>query len=235
MKELNIDISSKSYTPYSKKPESCLILGSSGIVYPGVRVENISFPLTIPAFQAGICSCLGNGDEPVGVIDGNSNNDDGLSEFWIQTFQLKTLDRLPDESELYDPLIDGINDVAGRLKKLCEKSVSDRSGFPVSALLKTQKGNIPGVNIEFEQWNLGLCAERVAIARAIAAGFNEFTGIHIYAPKSEFISPCGACRQVLYEFMPDELVELHHDDESKSTHFVSHLLPNGFTTNSLKK
>jgi len=167
-------------------------------------------------------------------MDGKSNNDD-LSEFWTQTFQLKTLDRLPDDSVLYDPLIDGINDVTGQLKNLCEKSVSDRSGFPVSALLETQQGYIPGVNIEFEQWNLGLCAERVAIARAIAAGFNEFKGIHIYAPKSEFISPCGACRQVLYEFMPEQVAQLHHDDDTKSSHFVSHLLPNGFTTNSLKK
>jgi len=234
LKELSLDISSNSYTPYSKKPESCLILGSSGVVYPGVRVENISFPLTIPAVQAGVCSCLGNRDKPVGVMDGKSNNDD-LSEFWTQTFQLKTLDRLPDDSVLYDPLIDGINDVTGQLKNLCEKSVSDRSGFPVSALLETQQGYIPGVNIEFEQWNLGLCAERVAIARAIAAGFNEFKGIHIYAPKSEFISPCGACRQVLYEFMPEQVAQLHHDDDTKSSHFVSHLLPNGFTTNSLKK
>ncbi|NBC65936.1 MAG: cytidine deaminase [Bacteroidetes bacterium] len=234
MKELSLDISSNSYTPYSKKPESCLILGSSGVVYPGVRVENISFPLTIPAVQAGVCSCLGNADNPVGVIGSKSNNDN-LLEFWAQTFQLKTLDRLPDETILYDPLIDGINDVTKRLKKLCKKSVSDRSGFPVSALLETENGYIPGVNIEFEQWNLGLCAERVAIVRAIAAGFNEFKSIHIYAPKSEFISPCGACRQVLYEFMPDGLVELHHDDESKSKHFVSDLLPNGFTTNSLKK
>lgn len=234
MKEFTIDISSNSYTPYSEKPESCFILGSSGTTYPGVRVENISFPLTITAVQAGVCSCLGNGDKPVGVIDGNSNNNH-LSEFWTHTFHLKKLDRLPDDSMLFDPLIRDKNDVPNQLKKLCKKSVSGRSGFPVSALLETQDGYIPGVNIEFEQWNLGLCAERVAVARALALGYNEFKGIHIYAPKSEFISPCGACRQVLYEFMPDELVELHHDDESKSRHFVSHLLPNGFTTNSLKK
>ena len=233
MKEYNFDISSSSYSPYSEKPESCLILGSSGMIYPGVRVENVSFPLTIPATQAAVCSCLGNGDKPLGVIETNSRN--RISDFWIQAFHLKILNEYPDSSTFYDPLINEIDGVKNYLKKLCKKSVSDRSKFPVSALLKVENGYIPGVNIEFEQWNLGLCAERVALSRAIAAGVNKFNRIHIYAPKSDYISPCGACRQVLYELMPDQEVELHHDNETKSTHIVSHLLPNGFTTNSLIK
>lgn len=233
MKEFNFDISSSSYTPYSEKQESCLILGSTGVIYPGVRVENVSFPLTIPAVQAAVCSCLGNDDKPVGVTE-NSSQDD-ISDFWIQAFHLNKLDELPEGSTLYDPIIDHTENVKALLKNLCEKSVSDRSGFPVSALLKVDNGFIPGVNIEFKQWNLGLCAERVALSRAIAAGYNEFQGMHIYAPKSDYISPCGACRQVLYELMPDQELELHHDDQTKSRHIVSHLLPNGFTTNSLKK
>lgn len=203
------------------------------MIYPGVRIENVSFPLTIPATQAAVCSCLGNGDKPIGVIETSSMSD--ISDFWMQAFHLKKLDKYHKNSTLYVPLVDEIDDVKNYLKNLCEKSVSDRSGFPVSALLKVENGYIPGVNIEFDQWNLGLCAERVALSRAIAAGYNEFQGMHIYAPKSDYISPCGACRQVLYELMPDQEVELHHDGESKSTHIVSHLLPNGFTTNSLKR
>lgn len=233
MKELNFDISSRSYTPYSEKPDSCLILGSSGLIYPGVRVENISFPLTIPAIQAAICSCLGNSDKPVGVIDNHSQ--DHISDFWIKTFDLKKVVKIPENSRLFDPLIKEVDQVISQLKKLCDMSVSDKSGFPVSALLETENGFIPGVNIEFDHWNLGLCAERVALSRAIAAGYTEYTRMHIYAPKSEYISPCGACRQVLVELMPDQEVELHHDVESTSRHIISHLLPNGFTTNYLKR
>lgn len=233
MKEFNFDISPGSYSPYSEKQESCLILGASGMIYPGVRVENVSFPLTIPAIQAGVCSCLGNKDEPVAVI--NNHSQDHTSDFWVQTFNLKKIDEVPDESTFYDPLIEEIDDIISHLKKLCEMSVSDKSGFPVTALLKTEDGFIPGVNIEFEEWNLGLCAERVALSRAIAAGYEEFRGMHIYAPKSDYISPCGACRQVLFELMPDQEIQLHHDDQSKTRHIISHLLPNGFTTNSLKK
>lgn len=233
MKEFKIDISSSSYVPYSQKQKSCLILGSSGLIYPGVRIENISFPLTIPAIQAGVCSCLGNGDNPLGIIDIDCQHDS--SDFWFQVFNLKKLDEIPKNSTLFDPLIEEIDHLIDHLKKLCEMSISDKSGFPVTALLRTEDGFIPGVNIEFKEWSLGLCAERVALSRAVAGEYKEFRGMHIYAPKSEYISPCGACRQVLFELMPDGEVELHHDDKSKSRHFVSHLLPNGFTTNSLKK
>ena len=233
MKEYNFDISFNSYSPYSEIQETCLILGSSGMIYPGARVENVSFPLTIPAIQAGVCSCLANDDNPVGVIEKKSLND--ISEFWVQAFHLKKVEQIPETSTLYNPLIEEVDNIINYLQELSEKSVSDSSGFPVSALLKTKNGFIPGVNIEFEQWSLGLCAERVALSRAIAAGINDFHSIHIYAPKSDYISPCGACRQVLYELMPDHIVELHHDDESKTRHIVSHLLPYGFTTNSLKK
>lgn len=233
MKKFNFDISLRSYSPYSEKTEHCLILGDSGKIYPGVRVENISFPLTIPAVQAGVCSCLGNNDTPVGIIE--TNFQDSMSDFWIQTFHLNKMNEIPEDSTIFDPLIDEVVDIFDCLKELCKTSVSDQSEFPVAALLKTENGFIPGVNIEFEEWNLGLCAERVALSRAIASGYKEFQGMHIYAPKSDYISPCGACRQVLFEFMPDQEVELHHDDESTSRHFVYHLLPNGFTTNSLKK
>ncbi|MDX1642632.1 MAG: hypothetical protein R3220_13095 [Balneolaceae bacterium] len=136
---------------------------------------------------------------------------------------------------MYQPVIKKVENVHQVLKDLCESTVSDQSDFPVTALLQISNGYIPGVNVEFEEWNLGLCAERVALSRAFAAGFTEFSGMHIYAPKSDYISPCGACRQVIFELMPGNILELHHDDESISRHFVSHLLPNGFTSRSLKK
>lgn len=203
------------------------------MIYPGVRIENSSFPLTIPSVQAAVCSCLGNKDKPVAIVENNSEKK--VSDFWALAFNLKTIKEVSESSSLYEPLTENTENVIDQLKDLCESSVSDKSGFPVAALLKVKDGFIPGVNIEFEEWNLGLCAERVALSRALAAGYTEFFGMHIYAPESEYISPCGACRQVLNELMPEQMVELHHDEESQSRHFISHLLPNGFTTNLLKK
>lgn len=233
MKKTQADISSFSYTPYSNSGEYCYILGKLGVVYPGVRVENISFPLTIPAVQGAICSCLANGDEPVSIIQ--SQKTQKISESWIKKFQLDELKVIPENASVFDPLIKKIGDIKKKLRELCEYSVCDESNFPVTALLKTNKGYISGVNIEFKEWNLGLCAERLALSRAVASGYTDFFGMHVYAPKSDYISPCGACRQVLFELMPDQMVELHHDDQSLSRHLVTHLLPNGFTTSSLKK
>lgn len=227
------DISSLVYAPYSSRQESCYIAGKSGCCYPGVRVENISFPLTIPAVQAAVCSCLANQDEPVSIIQQNTNSQ--FSDSWINKFKLTERDTFPDDSSVYDPLIKEVEDIKASLKKLCDLSVADHSNFPVTALLKTDKGFIPGVNVEFDEWNLGLCAERVAISRALAAGYSNFLEMHIYAPKTEYISPCGACRQVLFELMPDQMIKLYHNDHSVSAHFISHLLPNGFTSSSLRK
>lgn len=196
-------------------------------------MENISYPLTIPADQAAICSCLGNGDHPVAMM--NSSQSPALSEFWSEKLKLRKLETIPENTKMYDPLIKEVDDINQCLKDLCKSTISDQSNFPVTALLKTAGGYIPGVNIEFEEWNLGLCAERVALSRALASGYSEFLGMHVYAPKSEYISPCGACRQVLFELMPDQELELHHDDQSLSRHLVSHLLPLGFTSSSLKK
>lgn len=233
MKKPYSDIASFSYTPYSNSGEFCFVIGHSGICYPGVRVENISFPLTIPADQAAICSCLGNRDHPVAIFD--SSRSTTLSGVWRKKFNLRELENIPEDAEMYDPVIKKIDDILVHLQKLCKSTVSNQSDFPVTVLLKTTGGYIPGVNIEFDEWNLGLCAERVALSRALASGYSEFLGMHIYAPKSEYISPCGACRQVLFELMPDQILELHHDDQSLSRHLVSHLLPHGFTSSSLKK
>lgn len=223
-----------SYAPYSEHNEYCLVKGESGLFYPGVLVENISFPLTISAVHGAICSCLANGDRPVAIYQDGPESE--LMEYWKSEFQLQRLDSLPDSPEIFDPLMPPETDVLPALQKLTEHCVIPHSGFPVTALLETGKGIIPGVNIEVSAWSLGLCAERTAIFRAVTAGLDQQLGkLHIYAPKGEFSSPCGACRQVLAEFMPREQIVLHHSNLTTSTHFVKDMLPYGFTGSSLRK
>lgn len=80
---------------------------------------------------------------------------------------------------------------------------SPYSKFPVGAAVKTKKGAIyTGSNVENASYSLTICAERVAICNAIAAGDKEIEFIAIYAKKKE-VSPCGACRQFILEFGPD--------------------------------
>lgn len=222
------------YAPYSHSEEYCLVEGKSGLFYPGVRVENISFPLTISAVHGAICSCLANGDQPVSIYQDEPHSE--LLEFWIGEFNTKRLKSLPDSPTLFDPLLPRGSDINNTLKELAKNCVIPHSNFPVTALLETPDGYIPGVNVEVSAWSLGLCAERTAILRAITAGYGDNLGrLHIYAPKGDFSSPCGACRQVMAEFMPREQVVLHHGNQTSSSHFVKDLLPYGFTGSTLKK
>jgi len=225
------ELKKHNHSPYSKTLEICVVVGKSGMAYPGVRLENISYPLSISSVQGAICSCLGNEDQPVSVLINGEKPE--LYQQWISEFNLNELTELPDNITWYKPLISKVDDISGYLEKLAEKAVTTHSSFPVSALLKVDDGFIPGVNVEVEAWSLGLCAERVAIFRAVSAGYKNFDRISIFAPKGDFSSPCGACRQVLAEWMNDKKVELYHGDGSKSQHFVSQLLPYGFTSGAL--
>lgn len=223
------------YSPYSGRQEVCYIKGSSGIFYRGVRVENVSYPLSISAIQSAICSCLANGDKPVSYHRNGEASD--LTESWVLEFELDEShpDFEPNPNQIFYPLISNVSDIEGMLKTMIGQAVCPNSGFPVTALLETDKGFIPGVNVEPKAWSLGLCAERVAVSRAVSAGIMTFRAIHIFAPKADFVSPCGACRQVLSEFMPNGRTELYHGDGTLSKHIVTDLLPYGLTTNQLKK
>lgn len=226
----------KSYSPYSGIEEACFVAGESGLFYPGVRVENISFPLTISGIHAAICSCLANGDQPKEIYPLHGGEKPDLIDFWVDEFGLKRKERTPEKFNLYDPVLytEAPSDIAEVLGELCNKAVVQHSGFPVAALLQSGNKFISGVNVEVSSWSMGLCAERVALCRALAHGITEFEKMFIYAPKSNFCSPCGACRQVLYEFMSDKIVVLYHRDQEVTRHFVQHLLPHAIISDSLK-
>lgn len=84
-----------------------------------------------------------------------------------------------------------------------ENAYAPYSKFPVAAALETASGRIfTGCNVENLSFGLTLCAERVALTTAIAAGERSFSRVLILSTALEPISPCGACRQVLAEFHP---------------------------------
>ena len=88
-------------------------------------------------------------------------------------------------------------------KQARENAHAPYSGFFVGAALLCADGSIfTGCNVENLSFGLTMCAERVAVGAAIAAGTTDFRCIAIVADSDEVISPCGACRQVLAEFHP---------------------------------
>lgn len=224
----------RSYTPYSNKAAACIVEGKSGRHYPGVRIENISFPLTIAEDQAAVCFCLSEGDSPAGLILPSTDHTD--RSFWIDLYNL-TVEHRDDIEHVFiqNHSVPADTNPEKELKRLTAHAVTPNSNFNVSALLGTGGGFISGVNVEFGNWQQGLCAERFALAKAFSLGFSTFDSIHIHADAGDFISPCGACRQVLVEHLPHHPVYLYHPDGSHSVYFSDQLLPYHMKTDTLKK
>jgi cytidine deaminase len=103
------------------------------------------------------------------------------------------------------------------------------SNFKVGAALETADGHIiTGCNVENATYGLSICAERVALFKAISQGFRAFARIAIVADTPQPTPPCGACRQILWEFGGDLEVILGNLEGEKARHSLRALLPSPF-------
>lgn len=228
------ELQDHNYVPYSKQPSLAAVRGKSERWYPGVRIENISYPLSISATQNALFCCLSEADRPAELY--TEEQESSMIPSWEKEFKLTAkpfdADTLADVTFADVGFSSSIN-IKKVLADLLEQAVVGESEFPVSALIETENGYFAGVNVECTAWNMGLCAERVAIAKAISYGAQKINGLEISTKKGEFSSPCGACRQVITEHMPKKQVHLHHADGSESVHFSEDLLPHSFSSSSL--
>lgn len=108
------------------------------------------------------------------------------------------------------------------------------SGFAVGCALRDQDGRIwTGANVENASYTLGLCAERVAIFYALTHGARTIDRIAIITGADAPTSPCGACRQILYEFAPDAELVLVTTSGAIQRARVRDLLPLAFDASAL--
>lgn len=116
------------------------------------------------------------------------------------------------------------------------QSVAPFSRFMVGAALKTRSGKVyTGCNIESASYGLTVCAERVAIWKALSEGEREFTELSVVADTESLTPPCGTCRQIIWEFCKNatiKLMNLHGDSEIVS---IRDLLPRAFDARFLKE
>jgi cytidine deaminase len=110
------------------------------------------------------------------------------------------------------------------------------SQFHVGAALLAADGRIfTGANVENASLGLSMCAERVALGAAAAAGARSIAAIAVAGVDDEGVVPCGACRQVLSEFSPKMLIIRCRPDGAHSVTSLGELLSSPFTGESLEK
>ena len=106
------------------------------------------------------------------------------------------------------------------------KAYAPYSKFAVGAAIKCKSGAIfAGANVENRSFSVTMCAERVAVGAAIAAGEREFIAIAVTADSDEPIVPCGTCRQFLAEFNPQLIIVSTTVRGERKVENLSHLLP----------
>jgi cytidine deaminase len=120
-------------------------------------------------------------------------------------------------------------------KQVREKAHAPFSEFKVGAAVETKDGRVfIGCNIESASYGLTVCAERVAIWKAVSEGEKEFTNLTVVADSEELTPPCGACRQIIWEFCGDVPVTFANLTGSVETVQMKELLPRAFDTKFLK-
>jgi len=103
------------------------------------------------------------------------------------------------------------------------------SGFKVGAALELPDGTIiTGCNIENATYGLTLCAERVALVKALSEGHTSFVRIAVVADTDAPTPPCGPCRQLLWEYCGDLEIVMANLEATTASHRLGELLPMPF-------
>jgi cytidine deaminase len=128
-----------------------------------------------------------------------------------------------------------IEELIESAKKVREMAYAPFSNFRVGAAVRTKNGKIyTGCNVESASYGLTVCAERIAIWKAVSEGEREFVRVSVVADTEELTPPCGVCRQIIWEFCGDIPVTFSNLKGKTETVQMSELLPRAFDTKFLK-
>ncbi len=109
------------------------------------------------------------------------------------------------------------------------QSIAPFSNFLVGAAVKTQGGKVyTGCNVESASYGLTVCAERVAIWKALSEGERQFIELAVVADTETLTPPCGTCRQIIHEFCEDATIVLGNLRGESETCLIDELLPRAF-------
>ncbi|BBJ28402.1 cytidine deaminase [Athalassotoga saccharophila] len=121
-----------------------------------------------------------------------------------------------------------VQELINKAKEAKKHAYAPYSNFAVGAAVETESGRVyTGCNVENSSFGLSMCAERIAIFKAVSEGEKKFKRIAIVADTKGPVSPCGACRQVMAEFGNFEVILSNENGDVEKT-TVEELLPGSF-------
>lgn len=116
------------------------------------------------------------------------------------------------------------------------QAVAPFSNFSVGAAVRTEDGKVyTGCNIESASYGLTVCAERVAIWKALSEGERHFTELAVVADTDRLTPPCGTCRQIIWEFARDAKIVFANLNGQSEVFDIRDLLPRAFDARFLTK
>ena len=240
----------RSHAPYSGVPVGAAVLLDDGRWTAAPRLENASFPLTISALQGALALAALAGGRPVGAALSRPLTPGEAA--WLEEAT-----GAPWRLEAPDLALGGAPPVVGPAVALtldlppppdaaggaalalaaAGRAVVPASGFAVGAAVEDVDGRlVAGANVEhLSDWTRGLCAERVALVAAAAAGLGPIRRLYVACARAPGATPCGGCRQVMAERAPDAEVVVWRGTDPPETTTPGALLPGAFGAASLRQ
>jgi cytidine deaminase len=132
-------------------------------------------------------------------------------------------------------LSEDIESLIEAAKRARMQSVAPFSNFLVGAAVKTAEGKVyTGCNVESASYGLTVCAERVAIWKALSEGERQFTDLAVVADTETLTPPCGTCRQIIWEFARGAKIVFANLAGKTEEFHIADLLPRAFDARFLK-
>lgn len=130
---------------------------------------------------------------------------------------------------------DSLSELIEVAKRARLQSVAPFSTFLVGAAVRTKDGKVyTGCNVESASYGLTVCAERVAIWKALSEGERDFTELAVVADTESLTPPCGTCRQIIWEFCKHATIVLANLRGNNEIVSIGGLLPRAFDARFLK-
>ena len=252
-------VAGRSHAPYSGRPAGAAVLLADGRWLAAPRVENASFPLTIPALQgalalaalAGAVADGAAGTPAVAVVRTGALSPADLAavaQALGGSWRLSAPDLavaggadLPELGAAVSLVLDAAPADAASAAALAlaasERAVVPASGFPVGAVVQDRDGRaVDGANVEVAgDWTRGLCAERTALVAARSAGLGPIARLAVACARAPGGTPCGGCRQVIAELAPGAEVVVGRGADAPGTTTPAALLPGAFRGEGLSR